>query len=59
LLFSICVFQLLFPAITWARVRTLGVQRPMVGISRTIACASSSVRVVTDPEPPWARPGPF
>ena len=55
---SIWVFQLLLPAISWARPRTPGVHRPMVGISRTIACASSRVRVVTDPEPPWAWPGP-
>ena len=32
--------------------------RPMVGISRAIASASSMVRVWTEPEPWWARPGP-
>ena len=55
---SIELFQLLLPAISCARPRTPGVHRPMVGISRTIASASSMVRVVIDPEPPWARPGP-
>ena len=55
---SIELFQLLLPAMSCARPRTPGVHRPIVGTSRTIASASSMVRVVMDPEPPWARPGP-
>ena len=47
----------MLPATTWARVRTTGVIRPMVGTCSWSALKSSRVRVCTEPLPCRTAPG--